>query len=123
MIQQEAPMQKNAYIGPSIHITGEVFADEPLTIAGRISGPITVSGHVLTIEAGAHTEADITADTIVISGDSHGSLKASVRIEVSATATIEGTLSAPSISVADGALVQGRVEAEGRPAASLRLAS
>ena len=83
-------MPNTAYIGPSIHITGEVAADEPLTIAGRVSGPITVSGHMLTIEAGAHTEADITADTIVISGDSHGCLTATARIVVGGTATIEG---------------------------------
>ena len=116
-------MPNVAYIGPSIHITGQVEADEPLTIAGRVSGPITVNGHAVTIEAGARTEADITADTIVISGDSHGRLTATVRIVVGGTATIEGTLSAPAISVADGAVVHGRVEAEGRPASSLRLAS
>ena len=115
-------MPNVAYIGPSIHITGEVAADEPLTIAGRVSGPITVSGHVLTIEAGARTEADIIADTILISGDSHGCLTATVRIVVGGTATIEGTLSAPTISVADGARVHGRVEAEGRPGTTLRLA-
>ena len=116
-------MPNTAYIGPSIHITGEVAADEPLTIAGRVSGPITVSGHMLTIEAGAHTEADITADTIVISGDSHGCLTATVRIVVGGTATIVGNLSAPTISVADGALVHGRVDAMGRPGSALRLAS
>ena len=116
-------MPNTAYIGPSIRITGEVAADEPLTIAGRVFGPITVNGHALTIEAGAHTEADIIADTIVISGNSHGCLTATVRIVVGGTATIEGTLSAPAISVADGALVHGRVDAEGRPGAALRLAS
>jgi cytoskeletal protein CcmA (bactofilin family) len=116
-------MPNTAYIGPSIHITGEVAADEPLTIAGRVSGPITVSGHMLTIEAGAHTEADIKADTIVINGNSHGCLTATARIVVAGTATIEGTLSAPAISVADGALVHGRVDAAGRPGAALRLAS
>jgi cytoskeletal protein CcmA (bactofilin family) len=78
---------------------------------------------MLTIEAGAHTEADITADTIVISGNSNGCLTARVRIVVGGTATIEGTISAPAISVADGALVHGRVDAEGRPGAALRLAS
>jgi cytoskeletal protein CcmA (bactofilin family) len=116
-------MPNIAYIGPSIHITGEVAADEPLTIAGRVSGPITVSGHILIIEAGAHTEADITADTIVINGNSHGCLTATVRIVVAGTATVEGNLSAPAISVADGALVHGRVDAAGRPGAALRLAS
>jgi cytoskeletal protein CcmA (bactofilin family) len=116
-------MPNTAYIGPSIHITGEVAADEPLTIAGRVTGPIRVSGHMLTIEAGARTEADITAETIVTSGDSYGCLTATVRIVVGGTATIEGSLSAPAISVADGALVHGRVEAEGRPGSTLRLAS
>ena len=108
-------MPNTAYIGPSIRITGEVAADEPLTIAGRVFGPITVNGHSLTIEAGAHTEADITADTIVINGDSHGCLTAAVRIVVAGTATIEGTLSAPAISERiDGTALQlsGELSAE-----------
>ncbi len=45
------------------------------------------------------------------------------RIVVSETATVEGTLSAPAISVAEGAVLHGRVEAEGRPGAALQLAS
>jgi cytoskeletal protein CcmA (bactofilin family) len=107
-------MHGTAYIGPSIRIIGEVLSDEPLTIAGSVSGPITVRGHVLTIEAGAHTDADITAETLMIGGDVHGSLIASLRIVVSATATVDGTLSAPNVSVADGAVVHGRVDAAGR---------
>jgi cytoskeletal protein CcmA (bactofilin family) len=39
-----------------------------------------------------------------------GSLRASDKIVVSETAAIEGDLSAPALSLADGAKVQGRID-------------
>ena len=116
-------MDAIAHIGPSIRIKGDVTANEPLTIAGHVDGTIEVNGHALTVTPDAHVHATITAETIVIGGDVTGLVQAGTRIVVSATATIEGDLSAPAISVADGAAVHGRVETTARGAAKLRLAS
>ena len=107
-----------AQIGPSIRITGQVFADEPLTIAGYVSGSIDVSGHPVIVTDSGDIAADIIAHTIVVGGTVNGNLLANARIVVNKTATIAGDLSAPSVSVDDGALLQGRFEIAGRrPAA------
>ena len=116
-------MISTAHIGPSIHIKGDITAQEPLTIAGHIDGTIQVTGHALTVSPEGHVNATLNADTIVVSGHVHGKLQAGTRIVVHQTATIEGDLSAPAISLADGATVKGRLETAGRTAKVLSLAS
>jgi cytoskeletal protein CcmA (bactofilin family) len=115
-------METTTHIGPSIHIKGEVTAKEPLTVAGRIDGSIDVSGHQLIITEAGNISADIVALTIVIGGNVTGTLSADASIIVKKTATIEGDLSAPSVSVDDGAQLQGRFEIVGKRA-ELSLAS
>ena len=41
-------MQATSIIGQSITITGNITADEPLTIAGRVDGTVSIPGHSLT---------------------------------------------------------------------------
>jgi cytoskeletal protein CcmA (bactofilin family) len=103
-----------AQIGPSIRITGQVFADEPLTIAGHVSGSIDVTGHPVIVTDSGDIAADIIAHTIVVGGTVNGNLLANARIVVNKTATIAGDLSAPAVSVDDGAMLQGRLEIAGR---------
>jgi cytoskeletal protein CcmA (bactofilin family) len=107
-------MESAARIGASIHIKGEVFAKEPLTIAGKVTGSIDVTGHPLVVTDSGQIAADIVAHTIVIGGRVNGKLLADGRIVVNKTATFAGDLSAPSVSVDDGAIVQGRLEIAGK---------
>ena len=117
-------MQSISGIGPSIKITGTVTSQEPLTIAGQVTGDVNVPGQVLTLAPTAQVEGDLTAETIVVSGKARGHLQASSRITVHETAMIDGKLTTPALSVAIGASIQGDVDVEGRrPSAALRLAS
>jgi cytoskeletal protein CcmA (bactofilin family) len=70
----------------------------------------------------ASLTADIVAHTIVVAGTITGSVTADGRIVVEQTAVIDGELSAPSVSVDDGARLQGRCEIVGKRA-ELQLAS
>ena len=107
-----------AQIGPSIHIKGQLSAKEPLTIAGHVTGKIDVTGHPVIVTDSGHIAADIVAHTIVIGGTVNGKLCADARIVVRETATFAGDLSAPSITVDDGALLKGRLEIAGRRSAA-----
>ena len=115
-------MDTCAQIGPSIHIKGNVTAHEPLTIAGHVDGTIDVSGHKLTVTQAARITADVLAHTIIVAGTISGSISAEARIVVEETAAIEGEVSAPSVSVVDGAQLRGRCEIAGKRA-ELQLAS
>jgi cytoskeletal protein CcmA (bactofilin family) len=116
-------MNSTAQIGPSIQIKGKVTAEEPLTIAGQVVGSVEVIGHPLTVTEAARVTADIIAHTILIDGFVSGSLCADARIVVGQAATVEGELSAPAVSVADGALLTGRVQTAERRSGLLPLAS
>jgi len=119
----EVIMQAVAYIGPSIHIKGEVRAQEPLTIAGHVSGIIDVSGHPLTVTEDAQIDAEVTAQTIIIGGKVDGHLIAEERIVVQQTATVGGEVTSPAMSVHEGATIQGRFDITGhRQPVPLKLA-
>ena len=117
-------MQTTSVIGPSITITGDVTADEPLTIAGRVDGTVSMTEHSLTIDEGGHVNADVLADTVIVSGHVTGSLDATTRIVIRESAVIDGNLSAPVLSVEDGAQLRGKIDIAGHEkATALRLAS
>lgn len=115
-------MNTSAGIGQSIRIKGEVSVREPFLVAGHIEGTIDVDGHALTVAEGATIAATVTADTVTIQGHMKGEMSAATKIVVRETAKVEGELSAPTISVADGATIHGRVETTKRQA-KLSLAS
>src|SRR5262245_9002315 len=107
-------MSMSAGIGQSIRIKGDITAHEPFVIAGHVEGTVAVEGHTLTVSEGATVDAVVTADTAVIQGNVKGELSAATKLVVQPSATLEGGFSAPSISVADGATIHGKVETTGR---------
>ena len=116
-------MQHGAHIGPSVVVKGEISAQEPLTVSGRVEGTIDVPGHVVTIEAGADVTADVAAGGIVVSGTVHGSLVAEERIVLRAGAEVDGDLSAPRLAIEDGARACGTVTVAAPAAVDLARAS
>ena len=99
-----------AGIGKSIRIKGDIVANEPFLIAGRVEGTVAVDQHTLTITQGAWVDAAITAESMVIEGTVQGDLAAINKIAIQASATFEGDCSAPIVSIVDGAVVQGKIE-------------
>jgi cytoskeletal protein CcmA (bactofilin family) len=119
-----ALMQSTSVMGPSITITGDITADEPLTIAGRVDGTVSITGHSLIIEAAGQVNADVQADAVIVGGHVTGSLVATTRIVIRQSAIIDGSLSAPVLTVEDGAQLRGRIDIKGhKNAAALQLAS
>ena len=103
-------MAERAGVGSTLVIKGELTAQEDVIIAGRVDGLINVNGHLVVVEPGAHVAGDITATGIVVSGTVEGTLMAEERIQVQPGADLQGDVSAPRVVVADGAVVNGRIE-------------
>ena len=103
-------MNMSAGIGKSIRIKGDVIAREPFLIVGHVEGTIDVDGHTLTVAEDATVSATVSANTVVVEGTIKGSTAAAIKIAIQPTAKLEGAFSAPSISVAEGAIVHGRIE-------------
>jgi len=102
----------NINIGPSIQIKGELQGDEDLTIDGRIEGKIDLRDHNLTIGPNGKIKADLYANTIVIAGDVTGNAFAAERVEIAPTGRLNGNITAPRITIADGAHFKGSVDME-----------
>jgi cytoskeletal protein CcmA (bactofilin family) len=117
-------MSSTSQIGPSITIKGDLTADEPLTISGRVEGTVSIDKHPVTVDQSGHVKGDLLADSLILSGHINGSLVATTRIVVRENATIQGSLSAPVLNVIEGAQVSAKVDVAGRRKASeLKLAS
>ena len=112
-------MQTHVHPGSTLVIKGEITAQEPLSIAGRVDGTIDAQGYMVTIHAGAQVSADIAADAIVVSGAVRGSLAAGRRIELHAGAEVDGDVSAPNAAIEDGAFLHGKVHVTGTDRATI----
>ena len=107
------------HLGPSTLITGDVICeDDDLLIDGHVQGRVRVRGAALVIGAGAHVNGDVRGARITVAGAVQGSIWASERIEVTATARVRGTLSANRIVIADGAIVNARIDMDQRTIAA-----
>jgi cytoskeletal protein CcmA (bactofilin family) len=105
-------------IGATIVITGEVTSGEDVTVDGRIDGQLLVRDAALTIGERAQLQADVRGARVVVRGLVSGAISASERIELTATATVDGSLSANRVVVADGAQFNGRIDMDQRTIAA-----
>ena len=115
-------MERTSEIGKSIVIRGELFAEEDVTVSGRIEGTVTMERHKLSVSAGAHVAADVHAREVVVSGHVAGSIVAVERLELQPTADVQGDVSTPKLRIAEGAGLTGNVEMP-KPKAKLQMAS
>jgi cytoskeletal protein CcmA (bactofilin family) len=106
------------HIGKSVVFDGELTSDEDLRFEGTLKGHIHIREATLTIGEGANVEADIRAKLVLVQGTVQGSISAGERIELAATATVNGSLTAERVVIADGARFNGGVDMGRRTIAS-----
>jgi cytoskeletal protein CcmA (bactofilin family) len=99
-----------SYLGPSLHIKGEITGDEDLKLDSKVDGLVSIGGFRLTVGSSAHLKADIVAREAVISGEVNGDINACDRIEIMKSASIVGDLSTGKIMIEEGAYFKGGVE-------------
>jgi cytoskeletal protein CcmA (bactofilin family) len=111
-----------AYIGKSVIIKGTVTGAEELIIDGQVDGRIEWHDQRLTIGPSAEIKAPVVAAIVTILGTVSGDVTASEKVDIRATGSVDGDIIAPRVVMADGALLQGRVDApRGKPMARAAL--
>ena len=105
-------------IGPTLHVRGEVHGNEDLVIEGRVEGDVHVQEGSLTVEAQARIEGDIRGRRITIRGAVRGTVSGSERIELGASASVLGDLSANHVVLLDGASFNGHIDMNRRTIAA-----
>jgi cytoskeletal protein CcmA (bactofilin family) len=103
----------SAWIGQGVVVEGRITSAQDLRIDGKVDGTIEVGNHGLIIGASAAIRANLVARSILISGAVIGNVTATERVDVQATASLEGDVNAPRLVIIDGAVVNGRVETGG----------
>ena len=83
-------------------------------IDGQVQGTIELGDYSLTIGPDASVVADLAAKTITVSGKVVGSVMAAGRVELKATGSIEGDVSAPTFVMEEGAILKGKVDTGNR---------
>jgi cytoskeletal protein CcmA (bactofilin family) len=89
---------------------GLLALDGPARIDGQLRGEVIGSGPLFIGPRGS-VEARVETDELVVAGVLAGEVRASRRIALAGTARVRGELSTPSLSLAEGALLEGRCTA------------
>jgi cytoskeletal protein CcmA (bactofilin family) len=97
-------------IGKGITITGNIQAQEPVTIAGTVHGDVLASEHDVTVEAGARVNGAVTARSITVRGRSTGRLIARDVVRVQQSAAVKADIRSPKLALEEGATFNGCVE-------------
>ncbi|HEX8252739.1 MAG TPA: polymer-forming cytoskeletal protein [Thermoanaerobaculia bacterium] len=97
------------FVGPNITIEGTITGSEPMTIEGTIRGRIDLASDVR-IGTKARVEATVHGRNVTVEGKLTGDISADERVELVATATVDGNIKAPKIVVAEGAKFRGSVD-------------
>src|SRR5512136_1374252 len=100
---------KESLIAADVTIEGKIEGAGHVRIAGRFKGDVNVQGNV-TIEHGAHVTGQIAAATVIVSGEVHGNISASSRVELLETGIINGDVKAAVLTVAAGSRMRGNAD-------------
>jgi cytoskeletal protein CcmA (bactofilin family) len=103
------PSGITAFLGPSFVCTGQIAAQEDLLIQGTFKGVIRLKDHKLTIAPGGQVEADVIAGSVEVEGHLTGNIRATGIVTLSAAASMKGDITAPKVSIRDGAQFRGLV--------------
>ena len=95
-------------IGADVVIKGELTFDKAVRIDGTFEGQIRSKG-TLTISEGAKVTASVEAGNVRLEGECKGNLYASEKLQLMATAKMEGDIKATRLEIADGAIFIGNV--------------
>ena len=128
---RDSQMVVDALIGPQVVIRGDLEFAGGLYVEGKVVGKLVASEGakaMLTIAENGVVEGQVVASTVVISGRMDGDVHASERVELTATARVNGNIHYQVVEMAAGAQLTGRLihssanEAESAPV-SLKLAA
>lgn len=104
---QPVPDKVTTVLGRGMSFNGQITGEGSLRVDGRFEGELRVSGDVYVGE-GATVRAQIWARNVTIAGEVQGDVQAEERLELSRTGRLYGDLRARVLTIAEGALFEGR---------------
>ena len=99
-------------IGASLIVTGDITSQEDITIHGCVKGQIRMDKGALLVAPNGLVDADVQGTHVTIHGTLAGNVLAMDRVELTPTADVTGTLTAPALVMQDGATFNGTIDME-----------
>ena len=96
-------------VGEGTTFSGSFSGGENIVVRGEVRGKSDVDGVVVISQTGKWI-GELTADTVIIAGYLEGDIFARDKIEVQATAQINGNLNCEVIAIETGAVHIGRID-------------
>lgn len=94
-------------IGADAVFKGQLQFEKGVKLLGKFEGEITSEGQ-LVIAEGATLTGEVKAASIRVDGQVKGNLSATTKVQLSASARLEGDLNTNRLEVAEGAVLVGR---------------
>jgi len=101
-------------IGPGMKLVGDCETDGTIRIEGSVEGSVK-AGKAVVVGKDGRVKGDITTQDAVISGTVVGSVAADSRLELQATARIDGEIRARRMQLEEGAILNGTVQMAAAP--------
>ncbi len=101
--------QAKTVIAEDIEIVGSVKAASDIHLAGKLNGDLNCNGNAIVGET-ANIKGNVSANATTVHGQVNGNITVKDRIELKATARLNGDIRAKRLSVEDGATFVGKSE-------------
>lgn len=103
------PTREESFVGRGAYFEGKLAFSGNVRVDGHLRGEIRGDGTLVIGETGV-VEATVLVRSLIVQGAATGQISAKERIEVGAQGRLEGSVAAPRLAVAEGALLTARVE-------------
>ena len=113
-------------LGADAVFKGQLQFEKGVKLLGRFDGEISSEGQ-LVIADGATLTGDVKAGSVRVDGQVKGNLNATTKVQLSASARLEGDVQTQRLEVAEGAVLVGRcvvgVNGQTKPTTDVRSVS
>jgi len=107
-----------ASISQGIRIKGEVTGSEDLFVDGLVDGKLNLANGSLTIGPNGQVKADVVAREVIVRGKVEGKVLGRDKVQLWNTGYVAGEVQTERLSIEEGALLRGKVEAGKQPSRS-----
>lgn len=104
-----APVKLNTVIGKNTVFTGDITADEDVTIEGKVFGDVTVAGTLKISDTGVY-EGNAGVNALNLEGSAKGIVVCQESARISATGILNGALNTPNLVTEEGCNFDGQLK-------------
>lgn len=108
-----AKQAEETIIARGVRVEGDFKSQGAVLIEGEVAGNVQTAGD-LRVGNDAKIHADVIAQNAVVGGEVRGNIQVADRLELLSSAKMIGDVTANVLSIAAGALVNGKVTMDGR---------